>query len=253
MLHLPLLIDLLLAFTGIAGGLVDSIAGGGGIVTLPVLLAVGLSPISALGTNRMQGAIGELVATRQFIKSGQLQYHILLSVALFTMIGASVGTITVQLIHIVMLKKLIPLLLLLVVVYSLFSGRLLVQRNKPRCSVQVFALLCGLGLGFYNGFFGPGVGSLWITAFLCFLAMDLRLASMHAKPVNLVGNLVSLAWFASQGHVVYTAALALGAGQIIGASVGARLVIHRGAKFIKPVFIAVVVVIILQQLYRGFL
>ena len=210
--HLSLLIYILLGFTGIVGGLVDSIAGGGGVVTLPVMLSLGIPPLLALGTNRMQGAIGELVATRQFIKSGELNYRILWRVALFTVIGASLGTIAVQLVQVTILHKIIPVLLLVVVLYSIFSGRLFVQQGKPRMPVAIFALLCGLCLGFYNGFFGPGVGSFWVAAFLFFLAMDLRQASMHAKPINLVGNVISLIWFASQGHVFYTAALALGAG-----------------------------------------
>lgn len=225
-------------------------AGGGGIVTLPVMLSVGIPPLSALGTNRMQGAIGELVATRHFIRSGELDWRILLPVGLFALIGASCGTITVQLVHVAVLRKVIPILLLAAVVYSIFSGRLFIEQTKPRLSVLAFALLCGLCLGFYNGFFGPGVGSFWVVAFLFFMAMDLRRASMHAKPVNLVGNIVSFSWFASQGHVYYVAALALGAGQVVGASIGARLVIYKGAKFIKPVFITVVILIVVQLILK---
>lgn len=250
--HLTIFIYGLLTLTGIVAGIVDTIAGSGGIITVPVLLAVGLSPVYALGTNKLQESVGQIVATRHFMKTGGIQLQPIITVGVSTIMGASFGAILVQLIHEDLLQKIIPILLMAILIYSIFSKRLFTGQDTPRMALVPFALVFGLGIGFYNGFFGPGTGSLWTAAFLYFMAMSMTQATMYAKPANLSCNLIALIWFVMSRHVLYGAAIALMTGQVIGAHIGAKLVINKGSQLIKPFFIVVVTLLTADLLYKGF-
>lgn len=251
MLHLTSLTFIILLSTGFVAGLVDSTAGGGGLITLPVLLGLGVPPATALGTNRLQGFIGEFVAIRRFLKSGELKLSELKLTLFYAVLGSIAGSLLVQLIQAEVLHKVIPILLSIMIFYSAISGRLF---TKP---VQIFnskyfALLFGLTIGFYNGFFGPGTGALWFAAFLMFYGLSVKHAAMNAKPPNMVGNIASFLCFISQLHVAILAGLVLGLGQIFGANVGAHLVLNKGAKVIRPIFLVMVTVMTIELLFRAF-
>ncbi|OGT52511.1 MAG: hypothetical protein A3F17_05695 [Gammaproteobacteria bacterium RIFCSPHIGHO2_12_FULL_41_15] len=250
MIHLSFIYYCLLFFTAICAGLVDSISGGGGLVSLPVLLGIGLPPATALGTNRLQGGIGELVATLHYLKSGELALRPLFLPIFFVVIGSSVGTILIQKIPADTLRQWLPVLLLCVLVYLSFSGKLFRVVDKRRMHPSWFAVLFGLSIGFYNGFFGPGTGSFWVVVFILFMGMTARIATMAAKPINFCGNMASLFWFWQQLHVDWVAGAVMAVGQFIGASIGSRLVIHRGDKIVRPIFLLVVALMCVELLYK---
>lgn len=239
--------------TGFGAGLVDAVAGGGGLIALPVLLSSGMPPLTALGTNRLQSCAGEMIAMGHFLQSGKLKLRSVLSCLLFVIIGSSIGTIAVQAIHNATLTKIIPFLLLLLILYSVLSRRLFVQQETPRLSPLWFAAIFGIFIGAYNGFFGPGTGAIWTTCFIFFLALDAQQAVMRTKPVNIAGNIASVFWFVLQGHVMYSVALTMALGQIFGASIGARLVLTRGTKLIRIVFIIVVILMTVNLGWKAFL
>lgn len=239
-----------LFFVAIVGGMIDAVAGGGGILTLPSLLLTGLPPLTALGTNRFQGCIGEAVASAHFFRSGKIKFATLLPCLIMSMIGASLGTIVVQHVNMVWLRKIIPVLILFIILYSIFSGKLFNKEKRYTLPLYVFAILFGLLIGFYNGFFGPGTGSFWVLAFFLFLGQTLQFSTIYAKPVNFVGNVASFSWFVSQGHVAIVVAIVMGLGQIVGASIGANMVLKQGAKIIKPIFITVVVLMTVELLLK---
>ena len=230
----------ILAGAGFLAGFVDSIAGGGGIITVPALLAVGLPPHLALGTNKLQSSFGSLTAAIHYSSKGLVVLkETLLGVAL-TAIGAAVGTIVIQRLSPGMLRHAIPVLLVVVFVYMLKSREVAEEDRAARLGRVAFYSLFGLTIGFYDGFFGPGTGSFWAVAFVAMLGFGLRKATAHTKVMNFTSNVVSLLFFALGGNVVFSAGLLMGACEVAGALLGSRLVIVRGVRFVRVFFLCVV-------------
>ncbi len=251
--HLSWLGVFTLMLVAIAAGFVDTIAGGGGLITLPAMLIAGLPVTTAMGTNRMQGCIGELTAAIRFMRAGELNLRKLVLGFFCAAVGASVGTIVIQLIHPGNLKKIIAVLMLVILCYTVFSKQFVKASSEPRLSSRAYCLTIGTAIGFYNGFFGPGTGSFWVVSLIFFLGMNLKSAIIHAKPLNIVGNVVSLFWFGLGGHVAYLVALLMGVGQIIGASIGAHFVMSKESRFIRPIFILVVLAMTINIFIDAFL
>ena len=243
--HFPLLFA-----TGLAAGFVDSIAGGGGLITLPVLLSFGLGPQAALGTNKLQATFGSGSAAWHYAEAKTVPLRDCGRGFLFSLVGAALGTLTVWRMNPGVLKRVIPLLLLAVALYVLFRPQLGAEDCRPRMSRGWFDLVCGLGLGFYDGFFGPGTGTFWTMAFVLGLGFNLTRATGYTKVMNFASNLSSLAFFLCGGTVLVAAGLTMGFGQWVGARLGSRMVIARGTKFIRPVFLSVVLALTLKLLYE---
>ena len=242
----------LLFAAAFAGGLIDAIAGGGGLITIPALLASGLPPQLALGTNKFQASFGSFTASLHYTRTGVVRPGELRAGILFTLIGAAAGAWTVQQIRIEVLATLIPFLLLAAGVYSLFSPRLGDLDTHRRFRELPFYAVTGLAFGFYDGFFGPGVGSFWAIALVTGLGHNLTRATGTTKVMNFTSNVVSLAVFLLGGAVVFPAGLLMAAGQIAGARIGAGLVIRRGAKLIRPVLVTVVLITTIKLLFDRF-
>jgi uncharacterized membrane protein YfcA len=244
----------LLFLAGSFGGLIDSVAGGGGLITLTTLLSLGLPPQTALGTNKFQSSFGSFTATAYHVrkKNITLDREAWLGVA-YTLVGAALGAWAVQRIHSDTLGKIIPLLLVVVLLYMFFTPTLGDAESRPKISSKFFYPLLGLSLGFYDGFFGPGVGTFWAIAFVTILGYSLSRATGYTKLMNFTSNIVSLVVFAIGGNVLPLFALSMAAGQILGAQLGSRLVITRGAPFIRPFFIGVVILTILKLFYDQFI
>ncbi|MDW6001835.1 TSUP family transporter [Vibrio mangrovi] len=232
-------------------GVIDSIAGGGGLLTVPALLLGGMSPVMALGTNRFQAVIGETTAFLTFWRYRQIQMTGLMLGVTFTAGGAVLGSYTVRWIDKSLLEMLIPVLMVAISIYSVFSGRLKQSVvSEPRISRYSFMLLCGVVIGFYNGFFGPGTGSIWIIAFITLLGLTIKQASVMTKPLNLTGNAVSLCLFISFGYVDYMAGIVMGFGQVFGAIIGSKIVISNGDRIVRPVFISVTLLMTCKLVYE---
>jgi uncharacterized protein len=242
----------LLFTTGLAAGFVDSIAGGGGLITLPVLLAVGLPPQVALGTNKLQGSFGTFSASYNYIKKGEVDLKACRAGMVFTFIGAVTGSLAVQVIAPGFIKHVIPVLLLLVLFYTMFSPRLGYENQPQKIGNTLFFLIFGLMLGFYDGFFGPGTGSFW-TAVLCiFLGFNMAKAAGVTRIMNFTSNIVAFSLFVVGNNVLYKVGLVMALGQIIGARLGSNLAIAKGARFIRPVFLTVVLLTIARLVYQNY-
>lgn len=228
--------EMILVLFLIAGlaGFVDAVAGGGGLLTLPLLIWTGLSPAQALATNKLQGSFGTFSATLRFVHGKMLDIPKLLPEIGLTFAGSAVGTLTVQHIKADILTDTIPWLLIAVALYTLFSPRMEDSQAKQRISRVLFALLIGFGIGFYDGFFGPGTGSFFTIAFVGLMGMGLNRATAHAKLLNFTSNFAALLFFAIGGHIVWGVGLIMAAGQILGATIGAHTVIRQGSRVIKP-------------------
>jgi uncharacterized protein len=242
----------LLFVTGLVAGFVDSIAGGGGLITVPVLLHCGLGPQLALGTNKLQASFGSGSATCHFSRAGLVSWAECRRGVLLTFSGAIFGSLTVQQLDPAFLKRFIPALLLGLAVYFFFKPALGERDVPARLPRGTFDALFGLGLGFYDGFFGPGTGTFWAMAFVLGLGFHLTKATAQTKAMNFASNVASLALFLAAGQVLFAAGLVMGAGQWLGARLGARLVVRRGARFIRPVFLAVVVTLTVKLIYDAY-
>ncbi|MDP6547058.1 MAG: TSUP family transporter [Phycisphaerae bacterium] len=237
---------------GLVSGFVDSIAGGGGLITVPVLLLVGLDPKAALATNKFQASFGSSTATWQYYRHGHLDVRSALPGVVVTFIAAACGTLTVRAISPDMLGKIVPIAMGVILVYTVISPKLGHVARKPLLGRYGFYALLGMLLGFYDGFFGPGTGAFWTMAFMVFLGHEMPRATGHTKLMNFTSNIASLLFFLSSGLIRYSYGLAMAAGQLIGARAGATMASRRGTKFIRPVFLTVVAIVTVHLIWKYF-
>lgn len=242
---------ILLAATGAVAGLVDAIAGGGGLLTVPVLLGVGLPPVAALGTNKLQASFGSATAAWNYWRAGWIGLRESAAGVVWTALGSALGALAVGRLSESVLRKSIPLLLLGAVAFLVLRPRFGTTEGRPLLRRGLFHGLLGLALGGYDGFFGPGVGALWTFAYLALQGLNLTQATAHTKLMNLTSNFIALSIFASRGTVCLGPGLVMGLGQLVGARIGARLVIYRQARLIRPVFIVMVMAVALKLLWTA--
>ena len=246
-------VDLLTLFwlflAGGFAGFVDAIAGGGGIIALPALLAAGIPPHQALATNKLQGSFGSLTAAVNYSRKGMMRPRELMLGVLFTLVGAAVGTLLVQYFPANALESMIVVMLVLIFLYTLFSPELGKIEKHAVIAKSYFYLLFGLLLGFYDGFFGPGTGSFWTMALILMLGLDLKQATAQTKLFNFTSNVVSLGLFIYAGLVIWMIGLVMGVGQILGAYIGSTMVSRKEVKFIRVFFLIVVGATILKLLF----
>ncbi len=171
---------------------------------------------------------------------------------MLSLIGAALGTLAVQRVDPFFLRRAIPLLLIAVAIYTLLKPRLGAEDLHPRLQRGWFDLTFGLLIGFYDGFFGPGTGTFWTVAFMLGLGFNMTRATGYTKVMNFASNVSSLAFFLLGGNVCYGAGLTMGVGQILGARFGSRMVIARGTRFIRPIFLTVVFALTLKLLYDAY-
>ncbi len=179
---LPALVRFPLLFvTALVAGLVDSIAGGGGLVTVPVLLAVGIPPHLVLGTNKLQSTCGSLTATGHYFREGLIDLRDAGAGVAATAAGAIAGSWSVQQLSPAFLNRAIPIVLIVIAIYTLGAGRFGHADGRAHMKRTPFFLMFGLSLGFYDGFFGPGTGSFWALAFVAVLGMNLMRATAYSR------------------------------------------------------------------------
>lgn len=233
----------ILAFIALCAGFIDTLAGGGGLITVPAILMTGMNPIAALGTNKLQSAIGELSASLYFIRKSKQSYRGLLFAMIYTIIGATIGTILLQITPITKLEKIIPYLLLFVLIYYIFNLKKkdIDYNLELKIDNKKFFALGNL-IGFYNGFFGPGTGSIWTIALIKFFKVNLQKATIYAKPLNLAGNLTALSIFIVGGKVDFIAAITMGIGSYLGGKLGARFIIYKDIKWLKLSFLILMII-----------
>ncbi len=242
----------LLFLTGLIAGFVDTLAGGGGLLTLPILLSLCPDPKLALGTNKLQASFGSTSATFHFARAGTLSLTEIRRAWLLAFLGSLAGSFFVQQIDSAFLKRLVPWLLLAVAIYVWHQPKLGEKDIHPRISRMKFDFILAFGIGFYDGFFGPGTGTFLALAFMLGLGFNLARATANAKALNCASNLASLLLFLLAQKVWFIAGLVMGTGQWLGARAGSHVVITRGTKFIRPVFLTMVVLITLKMIYDNY-
>jgi len=231
--------DLMLAAAAFAAGFVDSIAGGGGLITVPALLLAGFSPVAALGTNKLQGMFGSGSATLHYARKGQVDLRRQLPSALLALIGSAAGALLATVVPGDFLRALLPVLLIAIALYFAFKPNMNDIDRAERLPPFLFGLIVPPVIGMYDGLFGPGAGSFYMLAFVSLAGYGVLKATAHTKLLNFASNIGGFAIFAAVGVIDWKIGLMMGAAQFFGARVGAGLAIRIGAKLIKPLLVVV--------------
>lgn len=237
--------------TGLAAGFVDAVAGGGGLMTVPMLLATQMPPSLVLGTNKIQSSCGTTLATIHYARSGLLRWKSVLPGILATAVGAGLGTFTVSHLNSNILQRSIPVLLFAIAAYTALRPDLGKVSRPARMPMIAFALLFGSLLGFYDGFFGPGTGAFWALACVTLAGFDLLKATAYSKAMNLTSNLASAAVFVALGKVHWGIAVTMAGGQVLGGYWGARTAVHGGVRLIRPIFLTMVILLACRTAWKS--
>ncbi len=244
---------LIVSLASLFAGFVDSIVGGGGLILTPTLFALfpNAHPATLFGVNKSASVWGTAAAAAQYAQRVQMPWRVLLPALCVCFLGSVAGAWTVTVVSPTLLRKALPLILLLVLVYTLMRKDL-GRHHAPRLSGrgELWAA-CALGLviGFYDGFFGPGTGSFLVFLFVRWLGYDFLHASASAKLLNTGSNAAALLLFIGKGHIWWHFVLPLALANVIGSLLGTRLALKHGSGFVRVAFIAVVSALILKTSY----
>lgn len=244
-----------ICIAGFIAAAVDSIAGGGGLISLPAIIAAGIPPHLALGTNKFASTCASLTSTIKFARSGKIHFKLIRYQIPCTIIGSALGVKAVLSINEQFLQGMIIVMVLAVTLYTVLKKDFGKEDRFVETTPKSIAIgmLFAFTLGFYDGFFGPGTGSFLIFLFISVYGFDFTKAAGNGKILNFVSNIVSLVLFAIGGKIVYLIGIPMALSMILGAWVGTHIAITNGAKVIKPIFITIATLLIGKLLWQTFL
>lgn len=249
-------IDSLLWVLGCAAffaGFVDAVVGGGGLIQIPALFAAypqGL-PATLFGTNKLASVVGTASAAVQYARRVAVPWGVALPGAVAALIGSWCGARAVAYLPVELLKPVILVLLILVALYTFLRKDFGAEARElsPGRNAALLATLIGGGIGFYDGFFGPGTGSFLIFLFVRFLGMDFLRASVTAKILNVATNVAAIAFFAFNVEILWKVAAVMAVCNLAGAVTGSRAALRHGVGFVRKMFLGVVTALILKMIY----
>ena len=246
----------IVSLASLLAGFVDSIVGGGGLVLVPALFATfpGAPPATLLGTNKGASVGGTAFAAWQYSRRVEMRWASLLPAAGAGFVASFAGAWLVTVVSADFLRKLLPLVLLAVLIYTVYKKDL-GQTHAPRFSgtQEVWmAVAIGALIGFYDGFFGPGTGSFLVFLLVRVLGYDFLSASASAKFINTATNVAALVLFVSKGHIWWHFVFAMALANVVGSLLGTRLALKHGTGFVRVVFIGVVSALILKTGWDAF-
>ena len=242
----------IMAGMGFVAAFIDSVVGGGGLISVPTLMWAGLPMLNVLGTNKIASCMGACAGFLTYLRSGTLDRKILRVMFPLAFIGSIFGVLTVRQIPPDFLRPLVVVMLIIIAIYSVAKKNL--GANKVvRVSHKNYLLgvILIFALGFYDGFFGPGTGSFMLFLYLT-MGYGFLGAAANARAANFASNLAAAIIFAGLGLVNFAYALPMGVGMIIGAHFGAKMAITKGAAYVRPLFIGMTVILIGKQLLELF-
>jgi uncharacterized protein len=230
-------------------GLVDSIAGGGGIISIPAYLFAGLPVHFAYGTNKFSSAFGTFFSAARFIKSKNIHYKSTAASVVSALLGSFLGAKAALALDERYLKYCLMFLLPSIAVFVLTRrnfGESDTAKQLSDLKITILSILSGFVIGMYDGFFGPGTGTFLILVYTSIIGFNLTVASGNAKMVNLASNIAALATFIAGGTVLFSLAIPSAICGILGNWIGSGLAIKNGARVIKPVFLFVIVLLLIK-------
>ena len=234
---------------GFCAAFIDAVVGGGGLISIPALLWVGLPPHFALGTNKAASTMGAVTSFVTFVRSGRVNGWLIRRLFPLSLVGSVAGVLAVRQVSPEILRPLVLAMLVLVLIYSVLKkdwGR----ENHFAGLTKKMLVLSGavaFGFGFYDGFFGPGTGSFLLFAFLL-LGYDFLGAAANARALNFASNIAALVFFAAFGLVNWSYALPMGLAMVAGAWCGAHMALRKGTGYVRPLFIVMTTVLVGKQI-----
>jgi uncharacterized membrane protein YfcA len=251
-LSFDLLLVLIAAFTA---GLIDAMVGGGGLIQIPALFAVypGAPPATLLGTSKFAGLFGTISAVVRYSRKVVIPWRALLPLALLALLLSVGGARLASIVRPEIFRPLVPIMLLAVLIYVLWRKDL-GGEHTPRGfagSHHVVGAVLIAAVGFYDGFFGPGAGSLLIFVFVRCYGYDFLHAGASARVINVAAAAAALSYFASHGLVLWHVGAAMAVCNVVGAIVGARLALRGGSAFVRQAFIVIVSLLVLRTAWTA--
>jgi uncharacterized protein len=241
----------LLVVAAFAAGFVDSIAGGGGLISLPALLLAGVPPVEAVATNKLQSTFGTAMSSYRYWKAGLVDPKELRHAILATAVGGALGGAALGLIDPKLLSKAMPVVLIAIAMYFAFGPKANEQDSIARLTPLAFAWGLAAPIGFYDGMFGPGTGSFFAVAFVTMAGLGLLKATANTKVLNLVSNSAALLVYLYGGVVIFAIGLPMAIGQTLGARLGSSAAITHGAALIRPLIVIVTCAIAVRLLLKS--
>ncbi|MBF5056983.1 membrane protein YfcA [Alcanivorax sp. 521-1] len=248
-MELELTTLLMLAGLALLAGFIDTLAGGGGLLTLPGLLLAGLPPVQALAANKLQGTFGSGMATFTLLRLRRFSPAAVRRPFLWALVGSAAGTVLVQVVHTDALEILVPVVLAIIALYFLLTPGAGRVERAPRLGAALYERTVVPAIGFYDGFFGPGTGSFFSLAEVALRGRELITATAHAKAFNFASNIASLVLFVIGGKVLWLVGGTMILGQLTGAWLGAHAVLRGGQRLIRPLIVLMCLAMIGRYLY----
>ena len=233
-------------------GFMDSIAGGGGLLSLPTYIVAGLPPHNALANNKFSSVFGTTLSAYRYFRHGMIDTQIAVTSAFFALIGSYLGTRLVINLDPYFLNYLLIILLPVITIFTLLNKDLGKYNTAHEISKQkklVLAIIASFIIGFYDGFFGPGTGTFLIFVFALFLKYDMIMANGNTKVVNVASNIAAVITFIINGKVLFVIGVPAALAGLAGNYLGSRYVVKKGNKLIRPVFIFVFILLFIKILW----
>lgn len=241
---------LILIIAGFLAGFVDAIAGGGGLITVPALMLVGIPPVQALATNKVQGIFGAATAAISYSQRGLVDIRSQWRSAVIACLAGISGAVLVSYLPTDGLRLILPVILIGIALFFALKPGLNDMDRVQRVSPAIFALTLVPLVGFYDGLLGPGAGSFYMIGFVTLAGYGVLKATAHTKLLNFASNLGGLLAFAVVAKPLWTIGLAMGVAQIAGAMLGARLAARIGARLIKPLLVVTSTALALRLIWQ---
>lgn len=239
-----------LFFAAAVAGFMDTLAGGGGLITIPALVVSGVPPLAALGTNKLQSSFGSGTASFLLFKRKKIHWQELRPMMIAAFLGSVAGTVIVQFIDAKVLGFMIPLVLIIIAAYFISAPYLKLESTQPRMTDKLYQKTVLPVIGIYDGMFGPGTGSFFAVAGVSLRALELIKATAIAKPLNFATNIASLIVFIFAGQIMWLAGFAMIIGQVLGAWLGSHYLFKVNPKVLRILIVTICVIMLGQYWYK---
>ncbi|MBT3141978.1 TSUP family transporter [Ruegeria litorea] len=249
MLEVTVEVLLLLIAAGFLAGFVDAIAGGGGLITLPVLIIAGANPVTALATNKIQAIFGAGTAALSYARGGHVNLREQWKSALIAGVASIAGALLISYLPTDFIRIFLPILLIGIAIFFATKKGLGDQDRVRRMTPAMFAVTMVPLCGAYDGLLGPGAGSFYMLAFVSLAGYGVLKATAHTKLLNLASNSGALLAFAFVAEPWWITGLIMGVAQIFGARLGAVLAQRIGARLIKPLLVMTSLILAIKLLW----
>lgn len=235
---------LLLLLAAFVAGYIDTLVGGGGLITIPALMLAGVPPIFALGTNKLQAVAGSGTAMLTMFGRGKVKFEDVSRLMVFAFVGSLVGAIAVQYIDASVLDFVIPSVIIFIAIYFLCAPAQSLVEVPAKLSAKTYGLTAVPGVGLYDGMFGPGTGSFFVWIGVSLRGQPIVYSTMAAKSLNFASNVAALLMFAFYAKVLWKVGIVMMAGQVVGAWFGAHSLMTINPSSLRYLVIAMCFIIL---------